>query len=87
MRALSSRLGFPAAKLFADQIAAALIVLNLVLLALALLFTPEVVGLLAPGLSDDPIRFDLAVALTRITFPYLALVSTRDAVRRHPQRQ
>jgi len=67
--------GLPAAKLFADQIAAALIVLNLVLLALALLFTPEVVGLLAPGLADDPIRFDLAVALTRITFPYLALVS------------
>ena len=67
--------GLPAAKLFADQIAAALIVLNLVPLALALLFTPEVVGLLAPGLSDDPIRFDLAVALTRITCPYLALVS------------
>jgi putative peptidoglycan lipid II flippase len=67
--------GLPAAKLFADQIAAALIFLNLALLALALIFTPEVVGLLAPGFSDDPIRFDLAVALTRITFPYLALVS------------
>jgi putative peptidoglycan lipid II flippase len=67
--------GLPAAKLFADQIGAALITLNLVALALALLFTPEVVGLLAPGLSDDPIRYDLAVALTRITFPSLALVS------------
>jgi putative peptidoglycan lipid II flippase len=67
--------GLPAAKLFADQIAAALVVINLVLLSVALLFTPEVVGLLAPGLSDDPERFDLAVALTRITFPYLALVS------------
>ena len=29
----------------------------------------EVVGLLAPGLVDDPARFDLAVAFTRITFP------------------
>ncbi|MGH6736948.1 MAG: murein biosynthesis integral membrane protein MurJ [Methyloceanibacter sp.] len=67
--------GLPAAKLFADQIAAALVAINLVLLAIALLFTPEVVGLLAPGLSDDPERYDLAVALTRITFPYLALVS------------
>ncbi len=67
--------GLPAAKLFADQIGAALIMLNLIALALALLFTPEVVGLLAPGLSDDPIRYDLAVALTRITFPSLALVS------------
>ena len=61
--------GLPAAKLFADQIAAALIAINLVLLAFALLWTPEVVGLLAPGLADDPMRFDLAVALTRITFP------------------
>jgi putative peptidoglycan lipid II flippase len=67
--------GLPAAKLFADQIAAALVTINLVLLAIALLFTPEVVGLLAPGLVGDPERFDLAVALTRITFPYLALVS------------
>jgi len=67
--------GLPAAKLFADQIAAALITINLALLAIALLFTPEVVSVLAPGLVSDPERFDLAVALTRITFPYLALVS------------
>ncbi len=67
--------GLPAARLFADEIGAALILLNLALLGLALLFTPEVVGVLAPGLSEDPIRFDLAVALTRITFPSLALVS------------
>ena len=65
--------GLSAAKLFADQIAAALIVINLVMLAIAMIFTPEVVSVLAPGL--DPARFDLAVALTRITFPYLALVS------------
>ena len=67
--------GIDAAKLFADRIAAALIAINLVLLALALLFTPWVVCILAPGFVDDPVRFDLAVALTRITFPYLLLVS------------
>ena len=67
--------GIDAAKLFADRIAAALIVINLALLAVALLFTPWVVALLAPGFVDDPARFDLAVAFTRITFPYLALVS------------
>jgi putative peptidoglycan lipid II flippase len=67
--------GLPAAKLFADQIAAALVTINMVLLAIALLFTPQVVGLLAPGFVGDPERFELAVALTRITFPYLALVS------------
>lgn len=69
------QVGLPAAKLFADRIASALILINLVLLGIALLFTPEVVSVLAPGLSDDPERFELAVALTRITFPYLALVS------------
>ncbi len=67
--------GIEAAKVFADRVASALILINLVLLALALLFTPEVVSILAPGFVDDPVRFDLAVALTRITFPYLVLVS------------
>ncbi|MBM3545186.1 MAG: murein biosynthesis integral membrane protein MurJ [Alphaproteobacteria bacterium] len=67
--------GLPVAKVFADQIAAALVVINLVLLGVALLYTPWVVSVLAPGLVGDPERFDLAVALTRITFPYLALVS------------
>jgi putative peptidoglycan lipid II flippase len=67
--------GIEAAKVFADGIAAALILINLFLLALALLFTPWVVAILAPGFVDDPVRFDLAVALTRITFPYLVLVS------------
>ena len=67
--------GLPVAKVFGDQIASALVVINLVLLAIALIFTPWVVSVLAPGLVGDPERFDLAVALTRITFPYLALVS------------
>ena len=33
------------------------------------------IDLLAPGFSKDPGRFALAVELTRITFPYLLLVS------------
>jgi putative peptidoglycan lipid II flippase len=50
------------------------------LLLLALLFTPAVVRVLAPGLSADPMRFDLAVALTRITFPYLLLMSLETLI-------
>jgi putative peptidoglycan lipid II flippase len=46
-----------------------------VLLAIALIFTPTVIELLAPGFSHDPERFALAVELTRITFPYLVLIS------------
>jgi putative peptidoglycan lipid II flippase len=34
-----------------------------------------VIDLLAPGFADDPQRRDLAVELTRITFPYLLLVT------------
>ena len=36
---------------------------------------PLVISLLAPGFRDDPNRFALAVELTRITFPYLLLIS------------
>jgi len=63
------------ARLFADQIFTLLLASQFVLLALALLFTPAVIELLAPGFRDDPTRFDLAVALTRITFPYLLLMT------------
>lgn len=72
--------GLPAARLFADRIAAALLVINIVLLGLALIYTPSVVGLLAPGLDQDPRRYDLAVTLTRITFPSLLLVSMQTMI-------
>lgn len=72
--------GLDAARAFADRLAAAMIVLQLVLLVVALAFTPQVVGLLAPGLLDDPGRYELAVALTRITFPYLALISLETLI-------
>ena len=64
-----------AAKLFGDRIFTLLLASQIVLLALALLFTPAVIELLAPGFRDDPTRFDLAVTLTRITFPYLLLMT------------
>ena len=40
----------------------------------AILFMPQAMALLAPGFVDEPERFGLAVALTRITFPYLLLI-------------
>lgn len=67
------QVGPESANLFADRIFTMLFAVELVLLALALVFTPTVVGVLAPGL--DPQRFALATVLTRITFPYLLLVS------------
>ncbi|MGE0338391.1 MAG: murein biosynthesis integral membrane protein MurJ [Xanthobacteraceae bacterium] len=70
--------GAAAARSFADRLALAMILLQAVLLVVALIYTPEVVRLLAPGL--DASRFDLAVALTRITFPYLALISIESLI-------
>ena len=68
--------GGPArAGLFADRVFTLLLASQVVLLAFALLFTPAVIDLLAPGFARDPGRFALAVDLTRITFPYLLLIT------------
>ena len=63
------------AKLFADRVFTMLFATEALLLAVALLFTPAVISLLAPGFNADPQRFALAVEITRITFPYLLLVT------------
>lgn len=63
------------AGLFADRIFTLLLASQIVLLAVALLFTPAVIEVLAPGFVDDPTRFPLATELTRITFPYLLLIT------------
>src|SRR5664279_5434524 len=65
----------PSAKLFADRIFTLLFGAQVVLLLLAWLFMPQVIAILAPGFSDDPARGELAIALTRITFPYLLLIT------------
>ena len=67
--------GPEAAKLFGDRIFTLLLATQVVLLALALIFTPQAIDLLAPGFSREPQQFALAVSLTRITFPYLLLIT------------
>jgi putative peptidoglycan lipid II flippase len=67
--------GHAAVQVFADRIFTLLLACQLVLLAVALALTPWVIDLLAPGFGKDPERFALAVELTRITFPYLLLIS------------
>jgi putative peptidoglycan lipid II flippase len=67
--------GVTAAKQFGDRIFTLLLASQIVLLALALVFTPQAIELLAPGFSRQPQQFALAVSLTRITFPYLLLIT------------
>ena len=67
--------GADPAKLFADRVFTLLLASQVILLAIAWAFTPDVIRLLAPGFASDPERFTLATELTRITFPYLMLVT------------
>jgi putative peptidoglycan lipid II flippase len=66
--------GHPRAREFASRILTLLALSQLVVLVLAYLFMPQLVELIAPGFSADPAKFDLAVGMSRITFPYLALI-------------
>jgi putative peptidoglycan lipid II flippase len=67
--------GAERAGVFADRVFTLLLASQVVLLAVALIFTPQVIDVLAPGFARDPGRYALAVELTRITFPYLLLIT------------
>ena len=51
--------GAEPARVFADRIFTLLLASQVVLLAVALFFTPAVIALLAPGFNNDPERFAL----------------------------
>ncbi|MCC2097392.1 MAG: murein biosynthesis integral membrane protein MurJ [Hyphomicrobiales bacterium] len=63
------------AKRFSAQIFTLLLISQIVLLALALIFTRQLLHLLAPGFADDPEKMAQAIFMTRITFPYLLCVT------------
>ncbi len=42
---------------------------------IALMLMPFIISAIAPGFIGDPVRAELAVELSRITFPYLLLIS------------
>ncbi|NQV57284.1 MAG: murein biosynthesis integral membrane protein MurJ, partial [Rhodospirillales bacterium] len=67
--------GKAAAVDFARQALAVLFWALLIFVALAEVFMPWIMQFLAPGFVDEPEKFQLAVILTRITFPYLFFVS------------
>ena len=67
--------GARGARQFAEEALAALVMVLLILTAIAELAMPLLMYVLAPGFADDPEKFDLAILLTRIAFPYLLFVS------------
>ena len=62
-------------KKFADDILGALLIILLLIVTIVEIFTPYLIYIIAPGFIENQIKFDLAVELTRITFPFLFFVS------------
>tara|TARA_B100000780_G_scaffold261681_1_gene214285 strand:+ start:445 stop:1971 length:1527 start_codon:yes stop_codon:yes gene_type:complete len=62
-------------KKFADDVLNLLIIVLLGVIFLVEIFTPAIVYLIAPGFYKDVEKFNLAIELTRITFPFLFFVS------------
>src|SRR6202047_788486 len=67
--------GEASARLFADRIFTLLFASQLVLLVVAWIFMPQAMSILAPGFTEDAEQRRLAIELTRITFPYLLLIT------------
>lgn len=72
---IRAQAGETAAALFQGRILSLVLLTQLLLLGLVLAFTPGFVGLLAPGFAARPGAMAMATELTRITFPYLALIT------------
>ena len=62
-------------KKFADDVISLLLILLLGIIFIFEIFTPFLVYLIAPGFYENSDKFNLAVDLTRITFPFLLFVS------------
>src|SRR6201747_1037068 len=67
--------GETSARLFADRIFTLLFVSQVILLVVAWIFMPQAMTILAPGFTEDAEQRRLAIELTRITFPYLLLIT------------
>src|ERR1700731_1364207 len=67
--------GREAARIFAEDALAVLLAALLAFVLLSEIFMPAVMEVIAPGFSEDPSKFSLAVDLARITFPYLLFIA------------
>jgi putative peptidoglycan lipid II flippase len=67
--------GAASAQRFAEEVLSVLVVVLLLFCTLVQIAMPWAMIGFAPGFVGDPEKFDLAVELTRITFPYLIFIS------------
>src|SRR3546814_15612478 len=67
--------GLAAAKRFSEDVLSVFLPILLLFTAAFEIFMPAFVWLMASGYAKDAGKFALTVELTRITFPYLMLIS------------
>jgi putative peptidoglycan lipid II flippase len=67
--------GHEDAQAFSNEILSVFMPALLVVTAVFMIFMPAVIGLVAGQYKDVPGKFELAVLLTQITFPYLLFIS------------
>jgi putative peptidoglycan lipid II flippase len=67
--------GRETARRFAGEAMSGLVLVLLLLSALAMIAMPWLMHVLAPGFAASPEKFDLAVLMSRIAFPYLICMS------------
>lgn len=74
-RKLKGSDGLQAARHFAEDVLAVFIPVLLLFTALAQVFMPWIATLLFGGFDDTPGKMDFTIQLSRLTFPYLMLIS------------
>ena len=62
-------------KKFADDVLSFLLFILLFIVSIVEIFTPYLIYIIAPGFIENQVKFNLAVELTRITFPFLLFIS------------
>jgi len=67
--------GETATRELVDRVATLLALALLVVSALGILFAPYIIYISAPGFVSSPDKFELTVAMLRVTFPYIVFIS------------
>jgi putative peptidoglycan lipid II flippase len=70
-----TRQGEAATRLLVDRVASVLALALLAVTALGVALAPFIVYIGAPGFSAEPAKFELTVAMLRVTFPYILFIS------------
>lgn len=72
---VKSQRGDAAVKILVDRVAGSLSAVLGSVTVMAMVASPLIITLFAPGFRGDPVKFELASDMLRITFPYLLLIS------------